>query len=93
MRLHRADSILNDAIESLDQFLREAKRQFPKTTPEEQRSRAWNLLQESPNSFQFVVQELARCINDRVYYLQNYHVIQPEQGILTCLSPLYDPHL
>lgn len=88
MRLHRADPFLNDAIEALDQRLHQARRAIPKATPEDQRALAWTYF--SPIERDFVQEELAKCIDSRVYYLTNYHVIQPEVGILTCLYPLYD---
>lgn len=88
MRLHRQDPLLNDAIIALDQRLVEAKRMLPKATIEDQTVAAWTLL--SPVELDFVKDETAKCIDDRVYYLSNYHVIQTEQGILMCLHPLYD---
>ncbi len=91
MRIHRADPLIHEAIEALDQRLLQAKRAIPKSTPEEQRALAWNFL--SPPELAFVQGEIARCANDRVFYLNNYHVIQPESGILTCMSPLYDLQL
>jgi hypothetical protein len=88
MRLHRKDPLLNEAIAALDTRLAEAKRQLPKANTEDQTSAAWSLL--SSVELEFVRGEMAQCIDDRVYYLGNYHVIQPEMGILTCLDPLYD---
>jgi hypothetical protein len=88
MRLHRKDPLLNDAIAALDLRLAEAKRQIPKSSIEDQTSHAFSLL--SPVESDFVKEEIAHCIDGRVYYLGNYHVIQPEMGILTCLDPLYD---
>lgn len=88
MRLNRADPLINDAIEALDQRLRNAVRMSPKSTPDEQKNIAWASL--SPSEMSFVQQEITRCIEDRVYYLQNYHVIRPEQGPLTCLYPFRD---
>lgn len=88
MRLNRLDPYLNDAIEALDQRLREAKRQIPKSTPEDHRALAWTLL--SAIELQFVQEEIASCVDSRTYYLQNYHVIQPEKGVLTCLYPFRD---
>src|SRR5665213_2619613 len=88
MRLHRQDPLLNDAIIALDQRLVEAKKRIPKSIIEEQIGLAWTLL--SPIELDFIKEELGKCIDDRRYYLGNFHVIQPEQGILTCLHPLYD---
>jgi len=39
---------------------------------------------------QFVRDEIKHCIEDRRYFLQNYFVIQPEHGVLTCLHPFRD---
>lgn len=88
MRLHRKDPLLNEALIALDGRLAEAKKMLPKAVVEEQIAAAWTLL--SPVELDFVKGEIAQCIDDRVYYLGNYHVIQPEQGILTCLNPLYN---
>jgi hypothetical protein len=88
MRLHRADPLLNDAILALDQRLHEARRRAPKSTAEEQRVVAWQLL--SPAELSFVRDEIEHVARSRRYFLGNYHVIQPESGVLTCLSPLYD---
>lgn len=88
MRLHRADPLLNDAIEALDQRLLQAKHSLPKGSDDERKELAWTLL--SPIERSFVHDEIARCATDRVYYLNSYHVIQPEGGILTCMAPLYD---
>lgn len=88
MRLHRQDPLLNEAIAALDGRLSEAKKLLPKSNLEDQTAAAWSLL--SPVEVAFVKDEVAHCIDDRVYFLGNYHVIQPEMGILTCLHPLYD---
>lgn len=88
MRIHRLDPQINDAIAALDQRLIEAKRQFPKGSIEEQTALAWRLL--SPVELDFIKTEIGHCIDDRAFYLQNYHVIQPEEGVLTCMAPLYD---
>ena len=61
---------------------------LPKANLEDQIAAAWSIL--SPVEVDFIKEELSHCVDSRVYYLNNYHVIQPEQGILTCLDPLYD---
>jgi len=66
----------------------EAKQAIPKASYEEQVTLAWQFF--SPVERDFVKEEIAKCIDDRVYYLSNYHVIQTEQGVLMCLHPLYD---
>lgn len=88
MRLHRADPLVNDMIEAFDQHLVAAKRALPKGSDDERKEYAWASLSAFERSV--VHDELQRCANDRVYYLNNYHVIQPEGGILTCMAPLYD---
>jgi hypothetical protein len=88
MRLHRLDPLINDAIEALDQHLAAARRSLPKGSDDERKELAWSFL--SPLELSFVQSEITRCATDRVYYAGNYHVIQPEGGILTCMAPLYD---
>lgn len=88
MRLHRKDPLLNDAITALDQRLVEAKHQLPKGSIEEQTTLAWKLL--ASIELDFVKEEIGHCIDERAYYLQNYHVIHPEKGVPTCMAPLYD---
>ncbi|MDE2103572.1 MAG: hypothetical protein KGL39_40405 [Patescibacteria group bacterium] len=88
MRIHRADPLINDAIEALNQRLVQAKHEYPKGSDDEHRALAWKLF--SPIERQFVRDEIAKCVSDRLYYLSNYHTIQPEHGPLTCLHPLYD---
>ncbi len=88
MRLQRHDPLLNDAIEALDQRLAQAKRAIPKATDEDKKALAWTYL--SAIEREFVHAEIARCATDRVYYMKNFHVIQPEGGILTCMTSLFD---
>src|SRR5208337_1464693 len=85
---HRLDAQLNEAIAALDQRLIEAKRRHPKGNIDEHKAIAWTLL--TPLELDFVRGEIAHCIDDRTFYLQNYHVIHPEKGIPTCMAPLYD---
>lgn len=87
MRVHRADPLLNEAIEALDLRLAHAKKTLPKATAEEHVAYAWTLL--TPLEIDFIMEEVGKIADSRVYYLNNYHVIQTEQGILTCLHPLY----
>lgn len=88
MRVPRKSALLNDALDALDQRLHEAKQQLPKGTMEDQIARAWQLL--SPVELQFIAEEIDSCVNSRVYYLENYHIIQPESGHLTCFKDLFD---
>lgn len=88
MRLPRADPLINDAIEALDQRLAQAKRSLPKASDDERKAYAWSLL--STVEMDFVRGEIFRCSTNRIYYLNNYHVIQPEGGVLTCMTSLFD---
>src|ERR1035437_4914314 len=88
MRVHRKTTLLNDALEGLNQRLVEAKHHLPKGSRDEHVALAWKLF--TPEELSFIHDELATCIENRVYYLENYHVIQTEQGITTCMSPLFD---
>lgn len=88
MRLHRQIIGLNDAIDTIDQRLVDAKHALPKASIEEQTAFAWTLL--TAIELEFINAELRNCINSRVYFLNNYWTIQTEQGILTCMSPLFD---
>ena len=91
MRLKRLDPLINDAVEALDQRLAEAKRTLPKGSDDERRDMAWSYLSTAERTF--VCGEIAQCVGDRIYYAGNYHVIQPEGGVLTCMAPLYDLQL
>lgn len=88
MRIPRANRLLNDAIEAIDQRFLEAKRQLPKGNHDEHIARAWDLL--SSIELAFVAEEMANCVRSRVYYATQYHVIQPIEGAFTCLYPLHD---
>jgi hypothetical protein len=87
-RLNRANLLLNDALEVIDQRFHEAKRLQPKGSLEEHTALAWTLL--SQVELDFIQEETALCITDRVYYLTNYHVIANEQGQIMCMNPLFD---
>ncbi len=88
MRVHRQVALLGDALDGLNQRLVQAKHQLPKASREEHIALAWQLF--TPLELEFIREEIAHCIEQRTYYLENYHVIQTEQGILTCMSPLFD---
>lgn len=79
MRFNRQNKLLNDAIEALDQILRRAKGDIPT---------AWTLL--SPLELEFITEEIGNCITSRTHYLQNWHIVQPETGILMGLYPMWD---
>jgi len=78
MRLRRKIKSLNDAIESLDQTLRKAKG-----------NPLLALSKLTPTELSFVREEIAACVTSRIYYLENYHCIQTEQGELKGMYPLY----
>lgn len=77
--MRRQIKILNEAIEVLDEKFRVTKGDLNK---------AWASL--LPVELDFIREEITNCVSSRTYYLQNYHTIQPEQGPLTILYPLYD---
>lgn len=79
MRIPRKLHGLNDALEVLDHHLREAKGNVPD---------AWKRL--SALELEFVREETAHCIADRVYFMENFYCIQPENGVLTTFVSLWD---
>jgi len=88
MYVNRKSKLLNEALEALDQKYFEAKRQLPKGGIEDHTALAWTLL--TPLELQFAIEEIDNCIKDRTYYLQNFHTIVTEQGLATCLYPMFD---
>ena len=80
MRFRRQNHLLQDAIDALDETLKRARGDV---------ATAFSML--SPLELEFVTEEISSCISSRTYYLQNYHIIQPEVGgILMGLYPLWD---
>ena len=49
---------------------------------------AWEKL--GPTEKNFIREEIAHCVKDPRYYLENYHTIRTEQMGLTTLSPFWD---
>jgi hypothetical protein len=49
---------------------------------------AWDSL--SPEEVSFCIREVARCMKDPVYYLQNYHFIRRKDLTISTIYPLYD---
>jgi len=86
MRLPRKDDSLNDAIEVLDEKFLLA--QHASKTDLETYLRFWESLDSDESDF--VDRELERCITSRRYYMENYHVIRDEQGVLKTMYPLLD---
>lgn len=82
MRVSRQNPELNDVIELLDQ-------KFMEITPDgSDIAAAWAAL--TPEELTYVDKELERCIIDRRYYLENYHIIRDEHGRLQTLYPFWD---
>lgn len=79
MRFRRSNKLLNEAIEALDLRLEQAKGN---------KEVAWNLL--TKEELDFVVGELAHCVQSRTYYLTSYHIIATERGEVTSMCPLLD---
>ena len=79
VRLPRRNPYLNEAIEHFDQYIVQAKMDSKK---------AWALL--TPKEYDFLSEEVAHCITDARYYLENYHVVMTEQEGLKTLYPLWD---
>ena len=79
MQLRRANKNLNEAIEALDQRLKEAKGNV---------AEAWTRL--TPLELDFVTEEIAHCIKSRIYYLTSYHTIATERGEVTSMCPMLD---
>lgn len=84
MRIPRKNPELNDVVEVLDERLREATRADDKNSIK----RAWDSLQ--PDELAVVDKEIASCLNNRRYYLENYHCIRTESGIIKTLYPFWD---
>src|SRR5277367_219503 len=79
MRIPRRDPTLNDKLELLDEH-------FLLQNSEIQR--AWDML--DLTELDFIDGEIERCITDRRYYLENYHVIRDEQGQVKTMYPFLD---
>lgn len=78
MRIPRRNLELNDAIEVLDQHLIAVKGNA---------TLAWQRL--LPDEITWIDTELDRALDLR-YYLENYHTIKTESGILKTLYPFWD---
>jgi hypothetical protein len=86
MRVSRKDNSLNDMIELLDDKFLVA--QSASKTELEAIPRAWESL--LPDELTFIDREIDRCITDRRYYLENYHIIRNERGGLQTIYPALD---
>ena len=79
MRIPRHNRDLNDALTLLDEKFLAARSDV---------QQAWNLL--DSDELAFVDKEIDRCLTDRRYYLENYHVIRDEDGQIHTLYPFWD---
>jgi hypothetical protein len=89
MRVPRKDPTLNDAIEALDEKFVTATASTK--TEEEAIVSAWNSV--TPHELEFITGEVDRCIVDRRYYMENYHTIRDESGVVKTMHPLLDQQL
>lgn len=78
MRLPRRNPELNDAIEILDQHYINADKNVPE---------AWARL--SADELVWIETEIEAALDLR-YYLENYHTIRTERGVLKTLYPFWD---
>jgi len=85
VRVSRKDASLNDAIEALDDKFISA--QNISKTELEALPRAWDSLHS--DELAFIDLEIERCITDRRYYMENYHVIRNENGVVQTLYPFW----
>jgi hypothetical protein len=79
MKLPRHDPEVSALVEVLDARLAEAAFEVEK---------AWTLV--TDEELLYIDREIERCIKDRRYYLENYHVIKDEQGQLKTLYKFWD---
>ena len=84
MRVPRRDASINDLIEVLDERLRDATNRDDKNAIQ----RAWDSL--APDELAAIYREIERCTLDRRYYLENYHCIRTESGIVKTLYPFWE---
>jgi hypothetical protein len=82
----RKDDSLNDYLEVLDEkFLVATSRS---KTELEAMPRFWDSL--TSDESQWIDGEIAKCITDRRYFIENYYVIRDERGRMRTLSPFWD---
>ena len=79
MKIHRANPHLNEFIELMDEHFVDAAGDVLV---------AWDKLGGTEKGF--IHDEIAHCVNDPRYYLENYHTIRTEQEGLKTLSPFWD---
>ena len=78
MKVPRKNPALNDAIELLDQHLIFCNNDIPT---------AWD--KESNDLLSFMGEEIENCLDMR-YYLENYHCIKTEDGLVKTMYPYWD---
>lgn len=79
MALLRANRELNEPIAKLDARYIEAGKDG---------RRAFESL--DADDMAFIIREVARCIKDPIYYLENYHFIRRKDLIISTIFPLFD---
>lgn len=79
MRVPRRDNSLNDALELLDEKFLQSNSDI---------NQAFSLLDHDEHAF--IDQEIERVVSDRRYYLENYHLIRDEHGIVKTMYPFLD---
>ena len=77
--MNRRNEELNDAIDALDEKLASCGFDIQK---------AWASLTDI--ELQFIIREVARCLKDPRYYLENYHTIRTKGAVLQPLWPFWD---
>src|SRR5271168_3595445 len=83
MRAPRKDNTINDFLEELDNKLVA----FPTATGYDL-PQAWASLDNS--ELEWIDQQIERCIFNRRYYLENYHLIRDEHGRVKTMYPFLD---
>lgn len=79
MKIHRANPHLNEFVELMDEHFISTAGDIPQ---------AWEKL--GATEKEFIREQIAHCVNDPRYYLENYHTIRTEQEGLKTLSPFWD---
>jgi len=86
MRVPRKDDSLNDYLEVLDEKFILA--QSKSKTDLEALPRALEMLTSDEN--EFIDNEVAKCVTNRRYFMEQYYVIRDERGRLRTLFPWWD---
>ena len=78
-QIPRKDKLIDEACDILDEHFKRSKFDL---------SIAWNTL--SSVYLDFIYEELAKCMRDPRYYLENYHVVKTEAQGFRTLYPFWD---